>query len=126
MMLRERLRFLLPAPGSARDRFAPRARVVAQKLQCSSQPSWILSHPRWFAPKRRSTGSTRGATKPAAESTAAGVGARDHRAHRWQGAEGPVVARGGAAHHDGLERPPVGAAGEPAHEAPQLDLALLR
>src|SRR2546427_10474447 len=33
-----------------RDRFAPRASVVAQKGQCSSQPSWILSQPRDLTP----------------------------------------------------------------------------
>src|SRR5256886_13138582 len=46
-----------------RVRFAPRASVVAQKVQCSSQPSWILSQPRAFAGNRRSTGSTRGALR---------------------------------------------------------------
>src|SRR6266705_5692935 len=55
-----------------RDRFAPRAIVVAQKVQCSSQPSWILSQPRAFAGNRRSTGSTRGALNPAASSTRVG------------------------------------------------------
>src|SRR5438128_3417390 len=55
-----------------RDRFAPRASVVAQKVQCSSQPSWILSQPRAFAGNRRSTGSTRGALNPAASSTRVG------------------------------------------------------
>src|SRR2546426_7102962 len=55
-----------------RDRFAPRAIVVAQKVQCSSQPSWILSQPLAFAGNRRSTGSTRGALNPAASSTRAG------------------------------------------------------
>src|SRR2546425_13122046 len=50
-------------PYTTLFRSAPRAIVVAQKVQCSSHPSWILSQPRALAGNRRSTGSTCGALR---------------------------------------------------------------
>ena len=57
------------ASGS-RERLAPRASTVAQKVQCSSQPSWTLSHARpWSAKPRSGPGAT--AATPSASAAAA-------------------------------------------------------
>ncbi len=58
-----------------RERFAPRAMVVAQKVQCSSQPSWILRSPRdrdVVPPLRMAERGTGGEESPAAATTRAG------------------------------------------------------
>jgi hypothetical protein len=52
-----------------RERLAPRASVVAQKVQCSSHPSWILSHARVFRSKRWRIGSLVDRWRPRAAST---------------------------------------------------------
>src|SRR2546426_4538932 len=97
--------------GIGRDRFAPRASVVAQKVQCSSQPSWILSQPRDLTP----------ASVPRGLEHLHRIGPPDDRTHARQRGDGAAaVTRGGAAHHDA--RTP--GAAEAPDEVAQLGFAL--
>ncbi len=67
--VRPRRRASRTTSSTRRERLGPRAIVVAQNVQCSSQPSWILSQARAPRSKRRSGPSTTGAGRPSARST---------------------------------------------------------